>query len=359
MKAMPDTRPWSELERRIQRTLERCLEWSHQGRHRRVLSEVERLLKAARGDDQIEAQLLIWKAQALLSMGQPDRALRAADDSWSLVDSAHACHLMAISLNAMGEPERAENMLVLGVAMFPDAVHLPVQLAMMLADQSRLPEALQVLEGVRPSGQLPDDMQVFLVGLRANLLATVGRWSEAEAVIEEGLDRHPGAPLLLETHQSLSVERDRKIAEDSLTASWSKALEPLTGVPAEVDEAVVRCASLLEVGSLVELAARRLWRSFNGAEDVRLQAPEPWAVALVAAVCELDGLNPSVAAISRAAGCNPSTVRSALRRLRRWLESLDPGLARRAFAATSNPRLDERALPPITGTVIAFPGQRS
>lgn len=357
MKAMPDPRPWTELERRIQRTLERCLDWSHQGRHRRVLTEVERLLKAARGDAQLEAQLLIWKAQALLSMGYPDRALKAADDSWNLMDSAHACHLMATSLNSVGEPERAENILVLGVAMFPDAIHLPVQLAMMLADQGRLPEALQILENVRPSGQLPDDMQVFLVGLRANLLATVGRWSEAEAVLEEGLGRHPGAPLLLETHHSLSVERDRKMAEDALAGSWSDALEPLNGVPAEVDDAVIRCSSLLEVGALVELAARRLWRSFNAAEEVRLQSPEPWAVALVAAICELDGCNPSVAAISRAAGCNSSTVRSALRRLRRWLASLEPGLAQRAFAATSNPRLGEHAEPPASGSVVQFPGQ--
>ena len=49
----------------------------------KVLAEVEQLMAATPDDDQITAQLLIWKAQALLSMGCPDRALPAASRSWA------------------------------------------------------------------------------------------------------------------------------------------------------------------------------------------------------------------------------------------------------------------------------------
>jgi len=352
----PTQRTSAGLEERVQRTLERCLDWSQQGRHRKVLTEVERLLRLVRDDRQLEAQLLIWKAQALLSMGFPERALPAASSSWQQVSSPHACHLMATALHATGESDRAEELLAMGTELFPDAIHLPVQLAMILADEGRMPEALDLLEEVPPSAQLPDDMQVFLVGLRANLLATVGRWSEAGAVLEEGLGRHPGSSLLLETHRSINVEWNRQLAEASLIASWRDAMGRLEGVPAEVDDAIVRFGMVLETGELVVLAAQRLWRAFNDREPVRLQSPEAWAAALLMGVLELDGFRPSAAALGRATACKESTVRSALRRVRLYLDTLEPGFARRAFGAASNPRLDETGPPsaPRHDTVVPF-----
>lgn len=346
-----------ELERRIQRSLERCLEWSQQGRHRKVLTEVERSLTRARGHAHIESQLLIWKAQALLSMGCPDRALTAASDSWDLNSSPHACHLMATAMNAIGDDERAEKYLAMGIELFPDAIHIPIQLVMLLADQGRLPEALDILDRVAPSIQLPDDMQVFLVGLRANLLATVGRWIEAEAVLEEAIGRHPDSLLLLETHDSISREWDRRRAEDRLRESWRQSLEEVEGVNAEVDESILRCGNLLDLSDLAILAARRLWRSFSARHPMRIQTPEPWGAATVVAILELEGHHPSVSSVARAAAANASTVGSARLRIRRYLTDLDPGFARRAFGAESNPRLDEDRpnRPQGEGTVLRFP----
>ena len=345
------------MEARVQRALERCLDWSQQGRHRKVLAEVERLLKLVGPDPQLSAQLLTWKAQALLALGFPQRALPAATASWELVSSPHACHLLAIALDAVGESDRAEELLVTGSGLFPNAVHLPVQLVMILADQGRMPEALEVLGTVPPSAQLPDDLQVFLVGLRANLLATVGRWSEAEAVIEEGLGCHPDSPVLQEAGRSISGEWNRRLAEASLATSWREALARLDGVQAEVDDAIVRFGMGFEVGELVVLAAQRLWRAVYDREPIRLQSPEPWAAALLIAVMELDGARPSAAAFGRATSCSESTVRSALRRVRRYLEGLDPSFARRAFGAASNPRLDDTG--PVRAsrndTVVRFP----
>ena len=348
--------PRLDLEARIQRSLERCLDWSQQGRHRKVLGEVERSLALARGDERLEAQLLIWKAQALLSMGYPDRALSPATDSWQLSTSPHACNLMATALNAVGEIDRAEELLQMGTGLFPEAVHLPVQLAIMQADQGRMPEALDTLDDLVPSAQLPDDMQVFLVGLRANLLSTIGKWSDAEAVLEEGLGRHPDSSLLIETRDSINREWCRRRAEERLVESWRESLDPLDGVPHEVDDAIVRCGMVLELSELTVLAARRLWRAFNSRHAVRLQSPNAWGTALVTAVIELDGNRTTAAGMARATGSNPSTVRKALGRIRPYLESLDPGFARRAFGAVSNPRIDDAGDDPSSaGAVIQFP----
>jgi len=350
-------KPDGELERRIQRSLERCLEWSQQGRHRKVLTEVERSLSRARGHAHLEAQLLIWKAQSLLSMGCPDRALTAASDSWDLNSSPHACHLMATAMNAVGEDERAEKFLAMGIDLFPDAIHIPIQLVMLLADQGRLPEALDILDRVVPSIQLPDDMQVFLVGLRANLLATVGRWIEAEAVLEEAIGRHPDSLLLLETHDSIRREWSRRRAENRLLESWQQSLEEVEGVVAEVDETILRCGSVLDLSDLTILAARRLWRSFSARHPMGIQTPEPWGAATVTAILELEGHHPSATSVARAAAANPSTVRSARVRIRKYLTGLDPGFARRAFAAESNPRLDEDdpSGQQREGTLLRFP----
>lgn len=345
-----------DIRTRVELALERCLEWSQQGRHRRVLAEVQRLLTLARDDSLLTSQLLNWKAQALLAMGCADRALPAASQSWALRSSPHACHLMASAMHAVGDCDQSEDLLRMGTELFPDAVHLPMQLAMMMADQGRLPEALDVLDRVTPAHQLPDDMQVFLVGLRANLLATVGRWTEADAVLRDGLGRHPDSPLLIEAHDSLSRHWDRSRAEDRLAASWHGALETIDDVPAEVDEAVIRCGSVLDLSDLTVLAARRLWRAFLERQPVRVQSPEPWAAALVLAALEVDGRPASAAAVARAMSVKPTTVRSALRRLRGYLSEQDVELVLRAFGALSNPRLDQppadRANP---AEVIRFP----
>jgi len=343
---------------RVERSLERCLEWSTLGRHRRVLAEVERLLPLVHQRETIEAQLLIWKATALLAMGLAERALQAAQRSWELEASPHACHLMAASSAALGEDEQAEQTLRMGWSVFPTAGHLPVQLAMILTDQGRLPEALDVLDSI-PRLELPDELEVFLFGLKANLLASVGRPSDAEQLLREAARRHPDAELLHEASQRLQQARKRAAAEEELVASWRSGLLPLYGSEAEVDATIVRVAAVLEIPELLQLAARRLWRAFAAAERLRPQALDPWAIAVVLAVVELDGHAPSAAAAARALDASPSTVNAALRRVRRWLGSLSPELASRSFAASTNPRLEEAPAPRRTAsrpaTVIPFP----
>ncbi len=329
------------LTTRVEQLLVRCLEWTQAERHRKVLGEVDRLLPQVRGEPHLEAQLLVWKAQALLAMGLGDRALPTATRSWDLEASPHACHLLANTLNAVGEADQAEELVRLGRQLFPEALHLSLQLAMMLADQGRVPEALKVLDQIPEDAELGEDLQVFVFGLRANLLAVVGRWGEAEQLLGEGLRRHPGSDVLREARGSLTSAHHRTRAEAALARSWEASLDSLEGVADEVDGAVEQVAAALELPRLRMLAARRLWRAYLLDGPVRLQAVGAWAAALLAMVTELDGERAIPAAFAPAADAVPGTIRSALVRLRGFLAQQDHELVRRAFAALANPRLSE------------------
>jgi len=347
------------LAERVERSLRRCLDWSQAGRHRRVLGEVERLLPCVAREPRLEARLLVWKAQALLSMGFHDRALTAARRSWDLEVSPHACHLMASALYGLDEAQRCEEMLRDGVEVFEEAVHLPIQLAMVLADQGRLPEALEVLENVPETPVQMEDMGAFVAGFRANLLATLGRWTEAEQVLRDGLGRHPDSDLLHSTRDEIDRGRRRSEARSRLLRSWRSGLGPSAGDELEVDREIVRCGAVLELTPLHVAAARRLWRALFRTAEVRPQAPDAWATAMLLCVLELDGDAPPAAAVARATRTSPDTVRAAARRTRELLDHMSPELRLRAFAAEANPRLDDGPDDHESGRgsrVVPFPG---
>jgi tetratricopeptide (TPR) repeat protein len=329
-----------DTRRRVEKSLETCLEWSRLGRHRKVVAEVDRTLPIVSDHPQLEATLLIWKAQALLAMGYPEQALSPAARSWELDPSPHACHLQSNALEALGDLDRSEELLQMGWQLFPEAVHLPVQLAVVLSDQARLPEALDILDEIEVDDRIPDDLQVFLFGMRSNLLAAMGRWVEAEEAIRDGLGIYPESELLGGAQDALKHARRRARAEEALVTSWRDGLEDLDGVADEVDEAIVRCGAVNEMPELVTLAARRLWRAFVEQKKPRLHAPDPWGAALMLAILEIDGDQTPIASIARSVRSKPSSVRTVLSRLRDFLSSLDPEMRQRAFAAHSNPRLD-------------------
>jgi tetratricopeptide (TPR) repeat protein len=308
---------------------------------------------------QLEAALLIWKAQALLAMGSADQALPCASRSWELEPSPHACHLKSNALEAIGDLDDSEKLLRMGWQLFPESVHLPVQLAVALSDQGRLPEALDILDEVPLDDRIPDDLQVFLFGMRANLLASMGRWAEAEEALRDGLGQHPKSNVLSEARDDLQNARLRSRAEKALADSWRESLGDLNGVAAEVDDAIIRCGAVNEFDELVTIAARRLWRAYADDAQPRLHAPDPWGTALVSAVLEIDGECPSIAATARSMGSSPSSVRTILALLRSYLSSLDPEFRKRAFAGTTNPRLQEElASPrrrPHSTNVVPFP----
>lgn len=329
------------LAERVERSLRKCLDWSQAGRHRRVLSEVERLLPTVAREPRLEARLLVWKAQALLSMGFHDRAVAAARRSWDLEESPHASHVMASALYGLGEAERCEELLRAGVEVFPEAIHLPIQLAMVLADQGRLPEALEVLEDVPETAVQMEEMGAFVTGFRANLLATLGRWTEAETVLHDGLGRHPESDILHSARVEIGRGRRRSEARSRLLRSWRSGLASSAADDLEVEREIVRCGATLERSPLEVAAARRLWRAIFEAGEVRPQAPDAWATAMLLCVLELDGGAPPAAALARATRTSPDTVRTAARRTREFLGRMSPELRLRAFAVEANPRLDD------------------
>jgi tetratricopeptide (TPR) repeat protein len=329
-----------ETRRRVEQSLERCLEWSRLGRHRKVVAEVEKTLPILSDHPQLEAALLIWKAQALLAMGFPDRALQPATRSWELDPSPHACHLKSNALEALGNLDDSEELLRMGWRLFPDAIHLPVQLAVVLSDQARHPEALDILDEIEVDERIPADLHIFLFGMRSNLLAAMGRWAEAEEALCDGLGFHPDSELLESAQDALKHARRRARAEEALAASWRNELSDIEGVGGEVDDAILRCGAVNELPELTVLAARRLWRAFVDQEHPKLHAPEPWSAALVLAILELDGDPRTIVSIARSIRSKPSSVRTVLSRVRDFLSSLDEEIRMRAFAAHRNPRLD-------------------
>jgi len=321
--------------------------------------EVEREIERLDTDSPHRSGLLIWKAQALLAMGEAERALPSASESWDLDPSPHACHLAANAMEALGNLEGAEELLRMGWRLFPDAIHIPVQLAVTLSDQGRHPEALDVLEEVPIDRRMPADFQVFLFGMRSNLLASMGRWADADEVLRAGIVQHPGSEVLSDAHTALTGAHKRTQAKRALAASWSEGLAATAEISSDVDDSVVRCGAVNEQPEIVVLAARRLWRAYLEYRNVRPQIPDVWGAALITCILELDGDRPSVAATAESVACSPSSVRSAVRQIRKYLESLDPEFARRAFAANSNPRLDGLSRPRSSGggsaEILRFP----
>ncbi len=327
----------------VRRALERCVELSRRGRHKKVVEEVERSFPVAKGHPDLEGELLIWKAQALLTMGRPEEAVPAAEAAWELMPSAQACYLTACALADLGELQEAENMLTLGGELFPEAPHLNVRLAMLLTEQARLPEALQLLEEIDLGEDVDESLALFTYGLKANILGVLRRWREAEEQVSEGLDRFPGNRLLEETGHSIALVRRRAEAGDALARTWAKELAELEQpAAADVDDAICEVGRALGTPKLAVLAGRRLWRAFLEADPVRPTAAEAWALAIILGVTRLDGLDLPVARASRAVRVSKKTVSSALRRIRSFLNRLEPEFARRQFAAMENPRLEEQ-----------------
>jgi len=345
---------------RVERLVERCAAWILQERHRKVLTEIEKVLSSVRDKPELEAQLLLWKAQALLATGAPERAWSVASRSWDLDPSPHACYLAAESLLHLGENDRAEELLEAGRSTFPAAPHLSLALVMLLADEGRIPEALRVIEDTVLSPDEPPQTEVFRAGLHANLLASMGRWDEAMEVLDATLGEHPGAELLTETRRDLNHHRWRAMAARKLAESWRAELEALPSPQPAVEDEIIRLAQVFEAGQLLPLAARRLFRAYSHATGVQPRHQSAWALALLLSIMELDGEKPSTAPFARAARISPSSVRSIRRRLGSFLATLEPGFARRSFACESNPRMEDRlpSQPEGHGTVVRFQSTR-
>ncbi len=327
------------LRTQVERTLEQCLQWTQLGRHRKVLSEVERTLPLARRETSLLAELLLWKAQALLNMSMPDRARVAAERSWELMPSPYSCYLMASAQYACGLEDDAEETFRVGIELFPEAQHLTVHLATVLAEQGRISEALQLFDEMTEDLEdAPDELQVHVIGLHANLLAVAGRWNEAESLLRDGLERYANDELLSEALASLLEARRYRSAVRRLERSWSVELGESEAD--EVDDAIVNVGLTLEASRLEVLAARRLWRSMRSRTG-RPRAVDAWAVALIGSVRELDGQVESSTTLARMVRAVPATVRRARATVQAYLDELEPGLVHRSFAAACNVRLAE------------------
>ncbi len=348
--------PEGVIRDRISTLLERCERWSELGRYRKILEAVERALPSTDELPDLKAALLIWKAHALGAMDMSDRAHASAAKAWQLEPSSQAAHIMALALIHEGENDHAEQILRFGLQRFPGAAHLVFQLALLLAEQGRVPEAIDLLDDA-PIDTLDERVFTFHVGIRANLLARMGRWREAMQTVEEGLAAYPEAVELQETHDALTLQRQLHDAEERLGAVWQQSLRRIDEASASgVDASIEALGASMELPDLVILAARRLWRRFVETDPTRPRAHQAWAAALLASIFAIDGGDVPLTFFARYAGTSYETVRSAYRRIGAFLDRLDPKEISDSFAVRSNPQLDP-AHPGFPGSPARGPGQ--
>ena len=362
----PNDSSKSMIRDRISDLLARCERWSELGTYRKILEAVERALPSTEEVPDLRTELLIWKAHALGAMGMPDRAYAAAADAWELGPSSQASHIMALALIHEGEDDHAEQVLRFGLQRFPNAAHLVFQLALLMAEQGRVPEAMDLINDSEIDVEGEDEPVLALhVGIRANLLARMGRWDEALQMVEKAVEAHPDISELQETYVTLKSQHDLYHAQDRLATRWQASLQPLDEDPAAgVDASIKTLGASLDLPQLVILAAQRLWRRFLDVDPAKPRAYEAWAAALLASIFALDGGSAPLSFFAHYAETSYETVRSAYRRIGAFLGRLPRNEAALAFAVRLNPQLDPDrpgfpgASAPQPGQLILFPHRR-
>ncbi len=327
-----------------------------------VIEAADEALSLAAGLPTAKAEAFLWKAQAYLALDDPDEALAAAEEAWALSPNEETCAVAGSALAAKGDTERAEELFLLGMELFPEDPHIRLRLAIVLSEQLRIPEALEILDAIDPE-TLDERGSLFYHGLKANILGLLGHWDEADETLAEGLERNPGAIVLEETGKALEHARELLAAETRLVKDWRQDLEPLEDIGADdIDRLISELTRPLGIPSVMELAARRLWRALLAASPLRPVASEAWATALLVAISRIDGEPMPVTAACRVTGASRATVHSALRKIQAYLDTLEPRFLRTQFAALTNPRLEDgRSISGEDGSqnsanVVRFPG---
>ncbi|MEW6534771.1 MAG: tetratricopeptide repeat protein [Candidatus Auribacterota bacterium] len=98
-------------------------------------------------------------------------------------------------LNAQGQYEQAQSILKEGIAKYPDATTLKINLASLYFIHNKMDSAVEVLYGILKSTQHYPDAYALLV----NALVALNRNAEARPVLENGLKAHPDDDTLLVT----------------------------------------------------------------------------------------------------------------------------------------------------------------
>ena len=115
--------------------------------------------QGARHHPPLKSALLIWKAQAQLALGRAEHALPSASRLVGSGSEPSRLPLDRRCMEALGDLDGAEELLRMGWRLFPEAIHIPVQLAVILSDQGRHPEALDILVEIPLDHPIPEDFR--------------------------------------------------------------------------------------------------------------------------------------------------------------------------------------------------------
>ncbi|RMG16249.1 MAG: hypothetical protein D6729_11095 [Deltaproteobacteria bacterium] len=142
---------------------------------------------------------LLEEARDLMVSGREEDALKSVFEALRLErDSYEALALAGTLLSMLGDPEAAALYLREAIRISPERADAYYDLASSLLDLGRAAEALPWLEsGTRLLGEREDDLVDFMYSARVEALVELGRYDEAEAVLEEARRRSDDGLLLL------------------------------------------------------------------------------------------------------------------------------------------------------------------
>ena len=155
---------------------------------------------------------LIGQARDLMVAGREEEALEAVFEALRVRrDSYDALALAGTLLSMLGDPEASTLYTREAIRVAPERPDAYYDLASTMLDLGRPAEALPWLEsGARLLGDRDDDLLDFLFSARIEALAELGRYEEAEALLEEARARSSDSLLLIAGAADFLASRRRQ-----------------------------------------------------------------------------------------------------------------------------------------------------
>jgi len=180
-----------------------------------------RALDDARGDALHDPRYWWLRARAELGVGQPWKCIKAAQSGLALdPDDTDLLTVLAFGWLRMGEPDQAEKQLVRTVELEPWSPQRRANLALVLAEMKRFPEAMDM---VTSALELDPSSSVAL-GIRAQIAVMSGH-GNADRFVDEALAEDPGDDLAHALRGHLAL-RDKRFSDAAQAFDAAAHIDP-------------------------------------------------------------------------------------------------------------------------------------
>ncbi len=171
----------------------------------------------------------------------------------SFEGTAHSHLQYARALVQAGQTDDAESLLLKAEQQWPTDKLIAVQLAEIAVHRREWPVALQRWQSVR---QRFDDTSAACLGESETLIA-LGRYDEAEQLLQQATNRYPDQPLLLMRYANVAMHRE---AWDTACIRWQAFRQRFGNKPEALEleaEALIQAEKLEQAESLLVMAVKR------------------------------------------------------------------------------------------------------